>query len=167
MGRDKRFLCWNREEILLDRAIRICAETLRVTARSVRIFGSVPGRESVPDVFPGQGPMGGVSNAIEKSMGAALLILPVDMPLLCIDVLSPLVEAVDRGLAPGFAYSEYELPCAIICDLAAREKATSSRSMRDFHARLGSLRMSLVSELEHHMLNVNTPNDYLISADTA
>lgn len=52
----------------------------------------VPGAQTVPDIFPDCGPIGGIYSCMQRARGSACLVLSVDTPLVPVPVLERLYE---------------------------------------------------------------------------
>ena len=52
----------------------------------------VPGAQTVPDIFPDCGPIGGIYSCMQQAHGSACLVLSVDTPLVPVSVLEKLCE---------------------------------------------------------------------------
>lgn len=155
MGRDKRFLKIG-DQSLLDRTVGL-AELL---AERVLICGDVPGRECLPDKILGQGPISGLLSVAQViSEPTWVLVLPVDMPLLTLDVLRDLLTRAEK---PGVAYRDYELPLLFWCDSQAVETLKNLRrwSIRSFLEALGARRLKLDPMNESCFANLNYPEDW-------
>lgn len=78
MGQDKASLKWG-NGTLLEHMVLL----LSTVAEPIRIVG----REDLPDVIPGKGPLGGLLTALQSTDREANLCLAVDIPLLTPDFL--------------------------------------------------------------------------------
>jgi molybdopterin-guanine dinucleotide biosynthesis protein A len=95
MGRDKAMLTLGGRS-LIERAV----EQLREVGCRPVISGSRPDLAGyapvLPDLRPGCGPLGGIEAALSVAPGAAVLFVPVDLPLLPTQFLSLLLERSER-----------------------------------------------------------------------
>ena len=96
MGRDKALLPWH--GATLAQAV---AESVRAAAGCVTLVGSGRryghlGYGVVPDMYAGEGPLGGILTALENSAADWNLIAACDMPALSADFLSQLLDAAER-----------------------------------------------------------------------
>ena len=112
MGRNKALLQVG-EETLLERARNLLKSA---GAERVLISGQVPGQACIPDLLPFSGPPGGLYSTLyfireEYGLdGTPLLLIPVDMPLLEVPVLSRLLASLtpqDQALH----YEDEIFPC--------------------------------------------------------
>lgn len=165
MGVDKRTLRLG-EETLLERACRLGETTLTQSGRVgvVVVSGSVAprGLRVVPDRRPDRGPLEAMASVMQALAGAAsrFVFFPVDMPLLCADDLARLIASDKRSLACCFAGHELPVLIAAKAALAVDEVAEGPR--RSIRALLEILRPTeLEAPPERHMLNANTPSDWL------
>ena len=96
MGSDKALLTFQ-GELLVERALR----TLRKVCEPVIIAGGVARLATyapvIPDLNPGNGPLGGIVAALERTTSEWNLFLAVDMPLLPVAALRGLVASFDRS----------------------------------------------------------------------
>ena len=124
------------------------------------------GYEVIPDLYPGEGPLGGVLTALRNSSAEWNLIVACDMPGLTGEFLSALMDAADRSggevLAPVGPEGNIEPLCAVYrkSSLPALERAFE-RGLRQMKAALEEVRTVtlFVPELTHFQ-NVNTPGDW-------
>lgn len=65
---------------------------LRPLCRKVIIAGRrQPGYECLPDILPGNGPLGGIASALAHAEGAACLVLSCDLPFMETSILETLI----------------------------------------------------------------------------
>ncbi len=155
MGQDKRFLKINGVS-LLDKAIFLAKQL----DGQVLICGAVPGRVCLPDKTAQRGPISGLLSAVHTIQKPVwLLVLPVDMPLLTLDLLKNLFTRAEK---PGVAYQNYELPLLFWCDKNAVSilERLERWSVRAFLEALGAKRLSLDTALESCFMNLNCPEDW-------
>jgi molybdopterin-guanine dinucleotide biosynthesis protein A len=98
MGADKAFVELN-GRTLLDRAIELAggvADTVRLVGLRSRfaVYG-----DTVEDVFPERGPLGGIHAALTATTTELNLILAVDMPFVPADFLRYIVAEAERSAA--------------------------------------------------------------------
>lgn len=176
MGTDKRFLKIN-EEYLVDRALRLVAQSISVDSKEVFLCGNVPERECILDTVSHLGPLGGVWSALKQVVSLAqnhtvyLLVVPVDMPLLTVAVLQQLtrnITEIEGDQFNSISYVDFELPFLLRCNsftqdtlAAICESSNSSlRSIRAFQEAIGVNRIYLESESQQLMINANSPHDW-------
>lgn len=173
MGRDKALLKLPDGETLLSRS-QTLLERLKppvgVRFSSVLISGNRTG--GIPDRVPRAGPLGGLQAIAQRlredeqdggSPCDAMLVVPVDMPLLSPALLRQLCvagQAVEQAVCFGDFYLPCWLPlnprCRDYLDAAATGHAVAS--MRALFGYLGCMQLT-VPEGDWH-LNVNRPQDF-------
>ena len=121
---------------------------------AVYVSGEVPNVATcLPDREPHAGPACAVANLMARFSGVhrRLLVVPVDMPLLTIDVLQML-------LAPpsGAYYSHYPLPLCVNTGVLAKPV----RSVRDLITHCQIEALSLPDVWQSAMRNFNTPEEW-------
>jgi len=124
------------------------------------------GYEVIPDLYPGEGPLGGVLTSLQNSGAEWNLIVACDMPELTGEFLGALMEAAERSdgevLAPVGPEGNIEPLCAVY-RLSARPgfERAFERGVRQVSAALKEVRMvtHFVPELARFQ-NVNTPEDW-------
>jgi len=124
------------------------------------------GYEVIPDLHPGEGPLGGVLTALHNSSAQWNLIVACDMPGLTGEFLARLMEAAERSggdvLAPVGPGGNIEPLCAVYRQSArpGLERAFG-RGVRQMRAALEEVRTvtHFVPELARFQ-NVNTPGDW-------
>jgi molybdopterin-guanine dinucleotide biosynthesis protein A len=167
MGRDKAKLR-RAEQTMLDYSQSLF-EPLNM---EVFISG---GEQGLPDLFPQLGPLAGIYTIINHCKSAhvdidALLIVPVDMPLLTTPLLRKLMSA---GMASSSAacYQEsyfplylpvtntlYEYLSRVFLEQAGVNGSNQSRSIKKMLATIGVV--SLPLEDVQALVNVNTPEEW-------
>jgi molybdopterin-guanine dinucleotide biosynthesis protein A len=124
------------------------------------------GYEVIPDLYPGEGPLGGVLTALENSSAEWNLIVACDMPELTGEFLGGLMDAAEgRGgevLVPLGPDGRAEPLCAVY-GKGARPglQRAFDRGVRQMRAALEEVRAvtHFVPELARFQ-NVNTPGDW-------
>jgi molybdenum cofactor guanylyltransferase len=166
MGRDKALLSWN--GCPLAKWVAIAAAQSAGTATLI----GAPERYSdlgfpvIPDLFPGEGPLGGILTALRHSTAEWNLIVACDMPAIDATLLAHLLDAArqsgDDALLPVTAEGRPQPLCAVYrrtC-LAPFEMAFSEGTRKVTTAlaavRCARLPMEEVSQFQ----NVNTPEDW-------
>ena len=164
MGTDKAMLKLD-GETLVGRAIR----KLRHVCAEVAIAGGSPALERfgrvIPDLTPGQGPLGGIVTALEQSSYEWNLFLGVDMPFVPDEALRALVaaaggrEMILLAQANGYVqplcgmYSRRALPAL------RRELEAGRLKLKDAAAATGSC-VYLQMGIETWFRNLNTPDNF-------
>ena len=162
MGRDKALLPYRGGT--LGNAV---AEAVRAAAGNVALVGSVRlGYPIVPDVYPGEGPLGGILSALQNSTADWNLIVACDMPGLKVEFLGQLLDIAERSegdvLIPIGPSGRQEPLCAVYHRRALQGiYAAFARGVRKIALALEEIRTVTwpVSELSYFQ-NVNTPEDW-------
>jgi molybdenum cofactor guanylyltransferase len=166
MGRDKALLPLNGCPLAMwiARAVAQSAGTATLVGPPERYSGM--GFPAIPDLFPGEGPLGGILTALRHSNAEWNLIVACDMPNIDAALLSRLLDAAKQSspdaLLPVTPEGRPQPLCAVYrrtC-LAPFEKAFSEGA-RKVAAALAAVRclrppMGEVSQFQ----NVNTPEDW-------
>jgi molybdopterin-guanine dinucleotide biosynthesis protein A len=166
MGRDKALLPY-RGGALVESVARAVAQA----AGSVALVGGAASYEGlgfplVADLYPGEGPLGGILSALASGFAAWNLIVACDMPELSAKLLEELLDAAERSDAEAL------LPCGPsgmlepLCAAYHRSSygaldAAFARGIRKVTAAFGGLRVIEWPVPERLSLqNVNTPEDW-------
>jgi molybdopterin-guanine dinucleotide biosynthesis protein A len=166
MGRDKALLHY-RGGVLAD----FVARAVRGAAGSAVLVGSpsrigLLGYPILPDIYPGEGPLGGILSVLQHNAADWNLIVACDMPEVSAEFLIGLLDAAERGdadaLIPAGPSGRLEPLCAVY-HRRSREAlslafADGIRKVTDAFA---GLRIAVfpVPELTPFQ-NVNTPEDW-------
>ena len=78
MGQDKARLAW-RGRPLIEHMLALLREA---GARRVHVSGDRPEHAGIPDAWPGRGPVAGIASVLPHCRDGAVVIVPVDLPLL-------------------------------------------------------------------------------------
>jgi molybdopterin-guanine dinucleotide biosynthesis protein A len=159
MGRDKALLPFGEGTLVeaVARAVEEAAGSATLVGNAERHAGAIP------DLYPGEGPLGGILTALGHSRAEWNLIAACDMPGLTADRLRLLLERAERegtdALLPVGPSGIPEPLCAVY-RLSVREalEAAFARGVRKITAALGG-RMQTVA-VEWEFQNVNTPEDW-------
>ena len=155
MGFDKRFLKWD-NQTFLDRAISLAR--VLVDDKSILLCGDVPGYNCLCDEQKDLGPLSGIRSAMSvTSLGNYILVMPVDMPLLSIEILQGLVKSQKLVVA----YENFELPLLFKCDEHAYDvmRKLPKQSVRAFLDALACERISVPTEKINSFLNINSSDE--------
>ena len=159
MGRDKGMLPYRGGTL-----VEAVARAVKDAAGSAVLVGhpeSNPG--AIPDLYPGQGPLGGILTALHHTRAEWNLIVACDMPELDGPMLRGLLERAEReevdALLPVGPSGLPEPLCAVY-RLRVREAldAAFARGVRKIKAALGDRMRTAPVHWEFH--NVNTPEDW-------
>ncbi len=166
MGRDKALLPF-RGGALAQFAAQMAAQA----AGNATLVGSPEryaglGFRIIPDLFPGEGPLGGIVTALRDSGAEWNLIIACDMPEIDVALLTRLIEAASQSgtdaLLPVTAQGRPEPLCAVyrrVC-LGALEAAFAGGA-RKVTAALEAVRtLRMPMEEVAQFQNVNTPEDW-------
>ena len=171
MGTDKAFLDFA-GETLLTRALRIMSEA----CEEVKIVGdpakfTAPNYETIADVFPDSGPLGGIHSALTWSSSELNLMLAVDMPFISADLLVFLLRAAGTDTA-AITVPSVDGRLQPLCAVYRREFAAYAEdALRagkfKIDAAFAGVKTRVIEEDElvaagfsaHNFVNMNTPQD--------
>jgi len=166
MGRNKALLPWKGTPLAALAASKVMA-----AAGSAALVGPPEalaglGYEVIADLYPGQGPLGGVITALRASQADWNLILACDMPLVPVDFLHALLAAAESSgvscLAACSAPGRLEPLCAvwrreILSDL----EELFHNGVRKMETALEAAGAAALSADEPQWFwNLNTPEDW-------
>jgi molybdenum cofactor guanylyltransferase len=166
MGRNKALLPYH--GITLAESV---AEVVRAAAGTAALVGGRPcgalsGIGFVPDLYPGEGPLGGILSALRSSTADWNLMVACDMPDLEANFLRQLLDAADScgavALVPAGPSGRLEPLCAAYHRKALGGlEAAFARGIRKIAAALEEVRTVTwpVPELSCFQ-NVNTPEEW-------
>jgi molybdopterin-guanine dinucleotide biosynthesis protein A len=156
MGQDKSALLFKGNSFLHH------CKRLFIETGASDIIVSANNKAGVPDIYPNCGPLSGIHAALQQT-SHSLLIMPVDMPLLTCEQLTPLVTHTQRT-TEALYYERFPLPLFLANTEKVRHILSNILEKKDNL----SIR-SLIAQLEHEKLpvnnshffsNVNTMDDY-------
>ena len=162
MGEDKALLMWDGTPLYQHMAqLLTCAG-----ARTVLINRSGTGQECVADIYPGRGPLSGIHAALSRCFHEALMIVPVDMPLLKPEYLRMLVSRFD-GVRP-LQFETYSLPLLLPVNDRVRqsvEQAITSDNRRNYalwrlFEALDGQTLPVPDGHQTNFANTNTPQEW-------
>ena len=163
MGRDKALIQVG-ETTMVE---RVCAVLAAAGCDPVVLVGgdrsrltAATGREIVADTWPGEGPLGGVIDAVRwfAGLGAeAVVVAACDLPDLTVEA----VHAVAGGAAATFAVAERRHPSLARWPVGTvgQLEALFGVGVRSLHEALDALGASGVAVDAAALRNVNTPGD--------
>ena len=163
MGSDKALLSWRGETLLSH--MQHC---LRASGASrVLVSGAYADCEAVPDRFAGLGPLGGLASVVETLPDdVALLVVPVDMPLL-----DPHLLRYLRMGSHGHACAHFHgqpLPLYLRLDCNSRavlmqllQATAPQRSIRALHSALQGKSLKLPLRYHPQLEDADTPEAWL------
>jgi molybdopterin-guanine dinucleotide biosynthesis protein A len=167
MGRDKSALVLAGQS-LLD---RVRANVAPVVSR-LRLVGRVDaGEESIPDLYPGLGPLAGIHAALVSARSPAVLVVACDLPFATSGFLSGLAAALGPGdlavvpcpeTGPVPVCAVYRTACAGEIERRLRARELSARAfVAALPARLvRGPELSALDPAGVALSNVNTPEDF-------
>ncbi|URX64413.1 molybdenum cofactor guanylyltransferase [Luteibacter anthropi] len=157
MGHDKALLKID-GTTLLNRTSQVLRDA---GADLVVVSGSRPG--GIPDHFDNAGPLGGIASAAPFLPDGRWLVVPVDMPGLCLSVLRPLLECA--GAAAN--WQGHPLPFVLDLDDEVRalveqlmERPSSERSPGTLLSCLKATHLPLDTLDTRWLVNCNTPDQW-------
>ena len=164
MGRDKALLPLGNKTLVQQIAAEVTA-----AAGSARIVGAdftALGIESIADLFPGFGPVGGIATALLSSPAEWNLIVACDMPEVRREHLLAILERASRGRAqaavPRDSGGRVHPLCAVYRSDAAPVLEQAVRdgvhTVREVLSRLKTDYLPV--EDESFLMNVNTPGEW-------
>jgi len=165
MGRDKASLPF-RGGTLADAV----SHAVREAAGSAVFVGNPP--LGIPDLFPGEGPLGGILTALHHSEAEWNLIVACDMPEITADVLRQLLDRAEAATGGRAAGCDALLPChegkpeplCAVYRLGARDTMERhfNSGVRKVTAALDGLTVVRLEIAEVRAFqNVNTPRDWM------
>jgi molybdopterin-guanine dinucleotide biosynthesis protein A len=166
MGRDKALLPYRGVALAESVACAVAA-----AAGSATLVGNPHlcqhfGYPAIPDLYPGQGPLGGILTALRHTSADWNLVAACDMPELSAGFLRRLLEAAEESgadaLVPARPSGRPEPLCAVYHSRArAALEYAFGRGVRQVTAALESLRPAVLAVPELlPFQNVNTPEDW-------
>ncbi|MDP1521468.1 molybdenum cofactor guanylyltransferase [Porticoccus litoralis] len=123
------------------------------------------GRQGMADVTPQAGPLGGIYSSLKTLQSDALLVLPVDMPLLTPKLLHQLMDVGER-LGVPVCYEDCYLPLYLPVNAGLRnyldevfaEGSQQPRSIKKMLSALGGKQLPLSDR--QPLINANTPEEW-------
>jgi molybdopterin-guanine dinucleotide biosynthesis protein A len=170
MGRDKALLPFRGRPLIstVAEAVERAAGSATLVGNSV--LGEATGFPAIPDLYPGEGPLGGILTALRHTAAEWNLIVACDMPGLDAAFLSGLLAAAGSGavaaVVPYGPSGHPEPLCAVYRRdaLAALERAFAA-GIRKVTAAFEGLEIHRYPVTEVTPLqNVNTPEDWSVYA---
>ncbi|WP_461482526.1 molybdenum cofactor guanylyltransferase [Porticoccus sp.] len=160
MGMDKAQLRRNQQSMLAF--ARMLLETLGL---DVAVSG---GAEGIADLVPRAGPLGGIYSALKTLQPAALLVLPVDMPLLTADLLRELLEQGEQRGVP-VCYRDCYLPLYLpvnpsllhYIEQVFAEGSAQPRSLKKLLQAMGGVQLPVTDK--EALMNANTPEEWQLA----
>jgi molybdenum cofactor guanylyltransferase len=166
MGRDKALLPFRGAALAQS-----VAEAVQGACGTVFLVGNAQrhgrlGYRVVPDVYPGEGPLGGILTALQQTQADWNLMVACDMPTLSADFLCQLLDAAERSegyaLIPLGPSGRLEPLCAAYHRRSLQGlSAAFARGVRKIAAALEEIRsVSWPVPEASYFQNVNTPEEW-------
>jgi len=159
MGRDKALLMGG----AVAQAVRQAAGSATLVGDPER-YGSL-GYPVIPDLWPGEGPLGGIVTALRHTREDLNLIVACDMPMLSGIFLEELLRAAGEGiLVPVNAKGRLEPLCAVYPRSALPGLETAfAAGIRKVAGAFAGLPVTPYPVAEpSHFQNVNTPEEWAV-----
>ena len=157
------------DRTFLDRAVslaRAVSGEVLIVAPENREYRST-GARIFPDLFPGEGPAGGVLTALRAATTEWLLVLSCDQPFVEVRDLEILLDAAKAASASAYRSTLgrfHPLPCVLRvapCRPIAEEAfAEGCRSLKQLLTRLGVTTVSIEEAMnERRLFDIDSPAD--------
>jgi molybdopterin-guanine dinucleotide biosynthesis protein A len=170
MRRDKALI-----EIDGRRLIDIVADAAHKLTERVVIVGGVTGRtESIPDLYPGEGPLGGLIAGLEPLGAGVHLALACDMPFISPETLQKIEDSIGafEAAVPESGGKLHPLCAAYLGESAWKLKASFDSGQRSLTRAVRRLNMRAIPESElrlwdpglRFLTNINTPEEWRAAA---
>ena len=118
------------------------------------------GIEFVADLYPGEGPVGGVITALEACTAPAVVVVACDLPYLTADTISALVATADAAQATVVVTDRVQPMCALWSrDAMGVLRREFDAGERRLLAVLDQLETSQMPADPQDLANVNAPGD--------
>ena len=163
MGRDKALLPFHGGPLAgaVARAVEQAAGSAVIVGRA-----EFPGYPAIPDLYPGEGPLGGILTALAHSPAEWNLVVACDMPAITADFLASLLHRARKSgrdaLIPSGPAGRPEPLCAVYRSTARgpleREFARGVRKVMAAVAALDAAAYTVAEVAQFQ--NVNTPEDW-------
>jgi molybdenum cofactor guanylyltransferase len=166
MGRDKAYLPLGREPLAAH-----VAKVVETAAGSATLIGDPEkyralGHSVLPDLYPGEGPLGAILTALHATRADWNLVVACDMPGLTVPFLTELLDAAQRNPAeitiPETPGGKREPLCAVYHrDILPSLERSFAAGVRKVATGIACLRVAVypVAEVARFQ-NLNTPEDW-------
>ncbi len=157
MGEDKAQLRRNQQTMLAFAKMLLAAQGLEVLVSG--------GPNGIPDIVQQAGPLGGIYSALKTLKPRALLVMPVDMPLLTSALLGTLLKEGER-LGVPVCYEDCYLPLYLpvseaplaYLDEVFAEGSGKPRSVKKLLEALNAVQLPVADK--EALMNTNTPEEW-------
>lgn len=160
-GKSSRMGC-DKAELKLDQQTLLQrAQTLLLRAGAVDVI--TLRHDHVTDVYPNCGPLGGIHAAIHHAPQRAMLIIPVDLPLLAVEDIQQLLEAGASNNSISHFNKQFiplfiPRPDELLEPLTERLEKGGQLSLRSFFESYPA--REIVPRHAKVLLNANTPEEW-------
>ncbi len=166
MGQDKALLPWHGQPLYQHMAGILAQANAHKVMVNRKDDGSPTSQNWLQDIVPNRGPMSGIHGALVASNADALVIVPVDMPLLTPAHISTLVDHFDGR--HGVEFCDYSLPLLLPVTrrvITAVEEAVHSTNPKHYalwrlREKLGTIQLPVPDDHLHAFTNTNTPTEW-------
>ena len=169
MGRDKALLPWT-GATLVDRAVDVLGEVFGEVVVAGPRGVARAGVETIPDLYPGRGPLAGLHAGLDRAGGKAVFVLACDLPFVPAALARHLVAVAGERAGGAWVVAGPDgtqplcgLYSAACREVAARRLRADELSMRGLLRAVGATAVPLTPELPFHrpelLLNLNRPHD--------
>ncbi len=166
MGRDKALLPF-RGGVLIESVAAIVRQAAgdAILVGNPNLYAGL-GFTVIPDLYPGEGPLGGILTALAHSAASWNLVAACDMPDLTEDFLGGLLDRAERSgadaLLPAGPSGRLEPLCAVYHSrcrpLLERAFAAGTRKIAEALESVKVARLEVAEGARFH--NINTPEDW-------
>ncbi len=166
MGQDKALLPWHGVPLYQYMGTILAQANAAEVMVSRRNDGSPQGQTWLQDIVPDRGPMSGIHGALVASKAEALVIVPVDMPLLTSTHIMTLVDHFDGR--HGVEFYDYSLPLLLPVNrqvISAVEESIYSTNPKHYalwrlREKLGTRQLPVPDDHQQAFANTNTPTEW-------
>ena len=123
----------------------------------------ISGQNRIDDIVPNCGPLGGIYSVLREIKEPEMIIIPVDMPLLSVELL---VKLIDADYDDAAIYKEHNMPLKLRASdqlkYNLKRRLQSSKNPLSISSLLEELNvtdLSLPRKDKQNFINVNTPKE--------
>ncbi|WP_461517643.1 molybdenum cofactor guanylyltransferase [Porticoccus sp.] len=157
MGVDKAQLRRNKQTMLAFAKMLLSAQGLEVLVSG--------GANGIPDLVPQAGPLGGIYSVLKTRQPRALLVVPVDMPMLTPELLGVLLEQGEK-LGVPVCYEDCYLPLYLpvtdpllgYLEAVFAEASCKPRSLKKLLEAMNAVQVPVTDK--EALMNTNTPEEW-------
>ncbi len=167
MGTDKGLLTLNKETF-----VQRISNTLQAITNSVFVVTSNEkysdlGLNSIEDIFPDKGPVGGILTSLHHSANENVIIISCDAPLVSVEFCHWLLEEHQKSDSkitfPTLANKDYPLIGIYTKNVEDIFFQAIQKDLLKLRSLISQLKCNIVKvpiEFEHNLYNINTPEEY-------